>query len=97
MPTWMLLFSAIEFFSLPLIGSFALALSKMTAGENARIAERWFLGILLAVTLITCRTVIVLGPCWFTHTATLGMMIVGSLFLPNRETIDQRRFVANWR
>jgi hypothetical protein len=97
MPTWMLLLSVIEFISLPMIGSLALALSKLTAGPNARVAERWFLGILLAVTLITCRTVIVLGPCWFAHTATLGLMIVGALFLPDREAIDQRRVTPNWR
>jgi hypothetical protein len=97
MPTWTLLLSFVEFFSLPIIGSSALALSKFTAGPSARIAERWFLGILLAVTLITCRTVIVLGPCWFAHTATLGLMIVGALYLPDRDSLDQRRFVETWR
>ncbi len=97
MPSWVLLFSAVEVFSLPLIGSAALALSKLTSGSTARVAERWFLGILLAVTLITCRTVIVFDACWLVHTATLGMMIVGALLLPDRESLDQRRVVDSWR
>jgi len=96
MPTWMLLFSVIEFFSLPIIGLVALSLSKFTEGPTARIAERWFLGVLLAVTLITCRTVIVLGPCWFAHTATLGLMIVGSMYFPDRESIVRKRIVGQW-
>jgi hypothetical protein len=96
MPIWMLLFQAIEIFSLPLVGSVALAWSKFAMGPTARVAERWFLGVLLAVTVITCRTVIVHDPCWFVHTATLGLMIVGALLLPDRESIGHRRFVETW-
>jgi len=97
MSIWALLFSFIEFFSLPIVGAVALGLSKLTSGATARVAEHWFLGVLLAVTLITCRTVIVLDHCWLVHTATLGMMIVGALLLPSRESLDQRRVVGNWR
>ena len=96
MPNWMVLLSVIEIVSLPLIGSIALALSKLASGETARVAERWFLGVLLAVTLITCRTVIMHGDCWFAHTATLGLMVVGALLLPDRETLDQRRIIETW-
>jgi hypothetical protein len=97
MPSWVLFFTVIEFFSLPAIGAIALTLSKVTAGDSARIAERWFLGVLLAVTLITCRTVIVLDNCWLAHTATLGFMIVGALLVPSRDSLDQRRTAVTWR
>lgn len=96
MPLWVNLFTAIEIFALPIIGSVVLGLSKLTAGPTARVAERWFLGVLLAVTLITCRTVIVHDPCWFVHTATLGFMIVGALLLPDRESLGHRRFAETW-
>lgn len=97
MSTWVLLFSFVEVMSLPIVGSVALGLSKLTSGPAARVAEHWFLGVLLAVTLITCRTVIMLDACWLVHTSTLGFMIVGALLLPDRESLDQRRFVGNWR
>jgi len=97
MSIWALLFSLIEVFSLPIVGSVALGLSKLTSGDAARVAEHWFLGVLLAVTLITCRTVIVLDHCWLVHTVTLGTMIVGALLLPDRESMDQRRVIGNWR
>lgn len=96
MPIWMHLLSAIEIFSLPIIGSVALGWSKLAVGVTARVAERWFLGVLLAVTVITCRTVMVHDPCWFIHTATLGLMIVGALLLPDRESLGHRRFIETW-
>ncbi|MGV3485294.1 MAG: hypothetical protein ACO1RT_12815 [Planctomycetaceae bacterium] len=94
MPSWML---CIETLALPLIGSVALGLSKLTHGPMARISEQWFLGVLLAVTLITCRTVISAGECWLAHTSTLGLMIVGSLLLPDRDSLLQRRITQSWR
>jgi hypothetical protein len=97
MSNWSLMISFVEVFSLPIVGSVALALSKLTSGSAVRVAEHWFFGVLLAVTLITCRTVIVLDPCWLVHTATLGLMIVGALLLPDRESMDQRRVVGTWR
>jgi len=97
MPSWVILFSAIEVFALPVVGVFALAMSKLADGPTAHIAQRWFLGILLAVTLITCRTVIVLGPCWFAHTATLGFLIVGALLTPDRASMSDRDIATSWR
>jgi len=91
MPLWIVLFNAIEAFSLPLIGVIVLCLSKLTSGPSARIAERWFLGVLFAVTVITCRTVIFQDDCWFVHTGTLAFMTVGALLLPGRESLGQRR------
>ncbi len=84
------LFLAIEIFTLPMLGLFVLTLSKVTTGPMAQLAERWFLGVLVAVTLITCRTVIKADPCWFAHTATLGLMVIGSLLLPNRAALASR-------
>ncbi len=84
------LFVAIEVFTLPIVGMFVLTLSKITTGALAQLTERWFLGVLIAVTLITCRTVIKADPCWFAHTATLGLMIIGSLLLPNRQSLASR-------
>ncbi len=97
MPSLMLLVSAVEVFSLPFIAISAIALSKLTHGETARTAERGFLGVLLAVTLITCRTVICVDPCWLVHTATLGLMIVAALLLPNRAAFEGRRVAADWQ
>jgi len=97
MPTWALLLTAAESLSLPVIGFAVLAMSKLAVGPTARLAERWFLGILFAVTLITCQTVISSGPCWFAHTATLGLMIIGALLVPNRDAIESRRIVTTYR
>jgi hypothetical protein len=91
MPLWMTLLTLSEAFTLPIIGSLALAASKLTVGASAQAAQRWFLGVLLAVTLVTCRTVISCDACWLLHTATLAMMAVGSLLLPDRQTLEQRR------
>jgi hypothetical protein len=91
MPLWMTLLTLCEAFTLPIIGSVALATSKLTVGGSAQAAQRWFLGVLVAVTLVTCRTVISCDPCWLLHTATLAMMVVGSLLLPDRQMLAQRR------
>lgn len=91
MPAWMTLLTLLEAFALPLLGSAALAASKLTLGPTAQAAQRWFLSTLVAVTLITCRTVITSNSCWLLHTATLSMMVVGALLLPDREALEQRR------
>lgn len=95
MPLWMTLLTLCEAFSLPVIGSIALASSKLTVGVSAQAAQRWFLGVLVAVTLVTCRTVISCDPCWLLHTTTLAMMVVGSMVLPDRQTVQQRR-LSHW-
>jgi hypothetical protein len=91
MPLWMTLLTFCEAFTLPLLGSVALVTSKLTAGSSAEAAQRWFVGVLVAVTLITCRTVITSDSCWLLHTATLSMMVVGALLLPDRQTLQERR------
>lgn len=91
MPAWMTLLTLLEAFALPTLGSAALVASKLTLGPAAQAAQRWFLGMLVAVTLITCRTVITSDDCWLLHTATLSLMVVGALLLPDRDALEQRR------
>lgn len=97
MPQGISLFELVEAFALPLIGMASLASSKLLDGAAARAAERWFLGVLLAVTVITCRTVIVSADSWLMHTATLSMMFVGALLLPDRRALAERRLPASTR
>jgi len=91
MPPWMTLLTLVETFSLPILAMLTLAASKLTVGATAQAARRWFFGVLVAVTLITCRTVINCDSCWLTHTATLSMMFVGALLVPDRESLENRR------
>lgn len=83
--------SLLEVFSLPLLGAASLLGSKLLIGTAAEAAQRWFVGILIAVALITCRTVIVQDDCWLAHTTTLAMMFLGALLLPDRQTLAERR------
>jgi hypothetical protein len=94
MPAWLIVLTCLEAFALPLLGSLALASSKLTLGKSAQAAQNWFIGILVAVTLITCRTVITSDRCWLLHTATLSLMVVGALLLPDRQTLEDRRHGA---
>jgi len=97
MAQWLTVMSLFEVLSLPLLAAFSLATSKLTVGATALAARRWFFGVLIAVTLITCRTVITCDPCWLTHTATLSMLFVGALLVPDRETFEERRIAATSR
>jgi hypothetical protein len=94
MPQWLSIVSCLEVFALPILATMTLGVSKLTVGATARAARRWFVGVLVAVTLITCRTVITCDPCWLTHTTTLSMLFVGGLLVPDRETFEEKR-VAN--
>jgi hypothetical protein len=97
MPPWLSVFSFMEVLSLPILAALSLGVSKMTIGATAQAARRWFFGVLVAVTLITCRTVITLDPCWLTHTTTLSMLFVGALLLPDRESFEERRIASTTR
>jgi membrane protein CcdC involved in cytochrome C biogenesis len=68
---------------LPLIGGIALLIAKFSQGESRRWAERQFFIVLVAITLVTLRTVIKCDEFWLVHTTTLGTMIVGSLVIPS--------------
>lgn len=97
MPQWLSVLSFLEVLSLPILAALSLGASKLTVGATAQAARRWFFGVLVAVTLITCRTVITLDPCWLTHTTTLSMLFVGALLLPDRESFEERRVADNAR
>lgn len=91
MPLWITLLSCFETLALPLLGLAALVISKLTVGPAAQVAQQWFIGVLAAVTLITCRTVITSDTLWLLHTATLSVMVVGALLVPDRDALDRRR------
>lgn len=94
MPNWIALVMLLETFALPIVGGMAVLASKLTVGATAQAARHWFIGALVAVTVITCRTVINSDPHWLVHTTTLSMMFVGGLLLPDRQTLCERRFAA---
>ncbi len=89
----MLWVSLVETGLLPFLGLATLFGSKLVSGPWARTAERGFFGVLIAVAIITCRTVVTLDDCWLLHTSTLGVMIVGALSIPDRDSFDHRRAV----
>ncbi|MFM2003735.1 MAG: hypothetical protein RI963_3161 [Planctomycetota bacterium] len=85
----------IETFALPCIGVVALTISKLLVGTAAVAAQRWFLSVLVAVTMITCWTVIQSGEHWLSHTATLAMMFLGAVLVPDRVALAQRRITKS--
>lgn len=94
MPLWLTLLNIVEAFSLPLLASLTLGVSKLTVGATAQAARRWFVGVLVAVTLITCRTVVTCDPTWLMHTVAVSMLFVGALAIPDRESFSDHRLVS---
>lgn len=92
MPLWLSLLNILEAFSLPLLASLTLGISKLTIGATAQAARRWFIGVLVAVTLITCRTVVNCDPSWLMHTVAVSMLFVGAILIPDRESFATRRW-----
>ncbi|TWU02050.1 hypothetical protein [Neorhodopirellula pilleata] len=76
--------SAVSALGLPLIAMVALLLAKLSTGVAARRAERRFLAVLVVLTLVTAHTVMTQNAAWLIHTTTLGLMIVGSLWIPGQ-------------
>ncbi len=72
---------------LPLIGSIALLVAKLSIGEAARMAERHFLVALVVITIVTLRTVIACDETWLVHTTTLALMIIGAFVIPGQGTV----------
>jgi len=83
--------SAVSALGLPLIAIVALLLAKLSTGVAARKAERRFLAILVLMTLVTTHTVMTQNAAWLIHTTTLGMMIVGSLWIPGQSAAESSR------
>ena len=79
--------SAFSALGLPIVAMLVLMLAKLTTGAAARRAERRFLAILIVMTLVTAHTVMTQNAAWLIHTTTLGLMIVGSLWIPGQATL----------
>lgn len=95
MPQWIAIMSFLEVLALPILAATTLGISKLTLGETAQAARRWFMGVLVAVTLITCHTVVTSDPCWLIHTTTLSMLFVGATLVPDRESLEDRKVAAS--
>ena len=76
--------SAFSALGLPIIAMLALMFAKLSTGNAARRAERRFLAVLIVMTLVTAHTVMTQNAAWLIHTITLGLMIVGSLWIPDQ-------------
>lgn len=86
MSQFLFMASAVSALGLPLIAMVALLLAKLSSGPAARRAERRFLAVLVVLTLVTAHTVTTQNAAWLIHTTTLGLMIVGSLWIPGQST-----------
>ena len=58
----------------------------VTTDENGVENYSISIQILAVMTIITLRTVINSDEVWLVHTATLAIMIVGSLVIPNQQS-----------
>lgn len=74
-------------FIVPVIGAFALFSAKLAQGDSIPKAQRRFLTCLVAVTLLTVRTVMYCDECWLIHMLTLAGMVVGAMALPDQESV----------
>ncbi|TWT73381.1 hypothetical protein [Allorhodopirellula solitaria] len=91
MAQFVLLTSALSVLGLPLIALAALLLAKLSTGAAARRAERRFLAVLVVMSLVTMHTVMTQNAAWLIHTATLGLMVVGSLWIPNQQAYNDSK------
>ena len=69
---------------MPMIGCMALVGAKLGIGDTARVAQRFFFGTLLVITVVTLRTVITCDEAWLVHTSSLATLIIGSLVIPSQ-------------
>ncbi len=77
--------SVLSLLGLPLIAMAALMSAKLATGTAARRAERRFLALLVIMSLVTAHTVMTQNAAWLIHTATLSLMVVGSLWIPGQQ------------
>ncbi len=84
-----LITSALSVLGLPMIAIAALMLAKLTTGTAARRAERRFLAVLVVMSLVTAHTVMTQNAAWLIHTATLSLMVVGSLWIPGQQAYNE--------
>lgn len=88
MTQFLFIATAFSALGLPLIAMAALLLAKLSTGAAARRAERRFLAVLVVMTLVTSHTVMTQNAAWLIHTTTLGLIIVGSLWIPGQSASD---------
>jgi hypothetical protein len=74
--------SGIELCLLPLLAVVCLVASKITQGPRGRLAERFFVAILLLATFACLRTMLAGETLWLVHAVTMALMIVGSVSVP---------------
>lgn len=86
-----LITTAFSVLGLPLIAIAALMLAKLTRGTAARRAERRFLAVLIVMSLVTAHTVMTQNAAWLIHTATLSLMVIGSLWIPGQPAYNERK------
>lgn len=80
---------AFSVLGLPIIAMAALMVAKLTTGTAARRAERRFLALLIVMSLVTAHTVMTQNAAWLIHTATLSLMVVGSLWIPGQHAYNE--------
>lgn len=80
--------SAVSALGLPLVAMVALLIAKLSTGATARRAERRFLAVLVVMTIVTAHTVFTQNAAWLIHTTTMGLLIVGSLWIPGQSAYD---------
>ena len=83
--------SAFSALGLPVVAMVALLVAKLSTGDAARRAERRFLALLVVMTLVTTHTVMTQNAAWLIHTTTLGLMVIGSLWIPGQSACDNPR------
>lgn len=72
----------IELCLLPLLAVICLVASKICSGPRGRLAERFFVSILLLATFACFRTMLAGETLWLVHAVTMALMIVGSVSVP---------------
>jgi hypothetical protein len=81
--------SAFSALGLPIVAILALLIAKLSTGASARRAERRFLAVLVIMSVVTAHTVFNQNAAWLIHTTTLGLLIVGSLWIPGQAAYDE--------
>ena len=74
----------------PLLAIVAMFASKLTAGNAARVADRWFIAMLALQGLVTVRTVMHSDTTWLIHMGTLMLLIVGPVVIPSMRDLSNQ-------
>ena len=88
MAQFLFIASAFSALGLPVVAVMALLIAKLSTGDSARRAERRFLAILVVMTIVTAHTVFNQSAAWLIHMTTMGILVVGSLWIPGQSAYD---------